>query len=257
MSRPDLPPDSKHRTVEPIRAGVFDAITESLKKRWGFRHLWLGDSGMGKTIANEALIEWLLKGRKSKVDLMISIDDKNRWEAQYAGAYRIHPEHLRREPLKKDEPQNHVVFRGIAYQDKNGFAPFEEVSHEEVAAMTWELVRLKPVTVCMNIDELADATNGNQAWTAPTMRHSYRKGRAVGISVIATTQLPQQLPRESFGLSDSIGIFRLTSREAEYLKSYRVITNEDVERIANLGVGEWMLVRKSHPPDPNTYKLVV
>lgn len=255
---------SSHRTVDPISAGVNEMITGALKKREGFRHLWLGDSGMGKTIANKSLIEWLQKLKR--INMFLSVDDKNRWEAQYEGTYRINPEHLKSKPpgriwkdgkLVKEDPNN-IVFRGISYSDPDtGKAPFENVDINAVAEMAWDLVRLQPITVLVNLDELADATNGYQAWAKQNMPQTYRKGRAVGISIVATTQLPQLLPREAFGLSDTIGIFRMSSREAEYLKKFNVIGAEDVDAIANLKVGEFRLFRKSFPFDPNVYRYVL
>lgn len=252
----ETPPSKKHATVNPETAGVNQMITGSLKKREGFRHLWLGDSGMGKTIANKSLIEWLQK--QKAMDMYLSIDDKNRWAHQYEGTFRINPEHYKRKPAGFREDKTNIVFRGIAYEDPvTHEAPFETVDPNQVSLMAWELVRLKPITVLVNIDELADATNGYQAWENQSMPQTYRKGRAVGISVVATTQLPQLLPREAFGLSDTIGLFRMSSREALYLHKQNVITKEEIDEIAALEVGEFRLFRKSHPVDPSIYRYVM
>lgn len=238
-----------YNVLDPIKFGVPDMITEALGKREGFRHLWLGDSGMGKTFANQYLIQWLRKQRL--VDIILSIDDKSRWKAQYEGTYRAHPEHLKREPPHGREDPQHIVFRGIAATQNLK----DNVSPKDVTDMAWEMVRLHPCTVLINIDELADATNGSQAWMDDIIPQVYRKGRGVGLSIVATTQMPQLLPREAFGLSDTIGIFRLTSREAEYLKKYRVVEPKHVEIIANLQVGEFMLFSKHEGGiEDNVYK---
>lgn len=218
---------------------AFQAIAAPLDRREGFRHLWLGDSGQGKTYANKAFVSWLLATRK--IDLMLSVDDKNRWHAQFFGAYRANPEHLAKQPLtSRDNLRNHVVFRGVAYDGSLE----STVKVDEVSRMAWELVRLKPARVCLNIDELSDATNGYQNWQGDYTAQVYRKGRGVGLSIIAGTQLPQSLPREAFGLSETIAIFRLEARELAYLRKHNVIGGEVENVIPRLKVGEWVLYSK-------------
>lgn len=235
-------------TVDPFRAKVLETITAPLPRREGFRHLWLGDTGMGKTEANKILINWILK--KKYVDLVLSIDDKNRWKSQYEGTYRANPDHLRREPIRRNEVVQHIVFRGIALTRRLD----EGVDPNDVARMGWEMVRIHPCSVLINIDELVDATNGHQTWDDEEIPQIYRKGRGVGLSITATTQMPQLLPREAFGLPDTIGIFRMSGREASYLHRYNVIEKEQIGEIESLKVGEFRLYRKSHPMDSTVYK---
>lgn len=265
---------NSHVTVDPLRVDMFGKITELLRtKRFGFRHLWLGDSGMGKTEANKLLIDFCRapkgKDKKRLIDVTLHIDDKNKWEQQYEGTPRISPEHYRHHPAsgsyefpcsggrKLPEDKTNINFRGIAYTSSTGESPHEDVSHESVAEMAWELVREAPIQVLTNIDELADATNGHQTWSGQLLPQMYRKGRAVGLSVVATTQLPQLLPREAFGLSDTIGIFRMSAREAAYLQRYNVLSKEEIDEIAGLQIGEFRLFRKSHPSDPTIYRFVL
>lgn len=271
-----VPGNPNHSTVDPLKVDQFGKVTELLRtKRFGFRHLWLGDSGMGKTEANKLLIGYCRAPRgpnkKPLIDVTLHIDDKNKWEQQYEGTPRISPEHYKHHPasgkyeypspgsgLWLREDKTNINFRGIAYTDPStNESPHENVSHESVAEMAWDLVRKAPIQVLINIDELADATNGHQTWSGQLLPQIYRKGRAVGLSVVATTQLPQLLPREAFGLSDTIGIFRMSAREAAYLKRYNVLTDEEIDEIANLQIGEFRLFRKSHPVDRTIYKFVL
>lgn len=233
--------------IDPIKAGILDSIAGSLRKREGFRHLWLGDSGQGKTEANKKLIEW----SAPHVDIILTLDDKSRWNVQYpGGSLRVNPNHLRAQPPKPPENPRHIVFRGISASGKLE----DHCDANEVAQLGWDLVRLRPCSVLINIDELADATNGHQSWNAETAPQLYRKGRGVGLSVTATTQLPQLLPREAFGLSDSIGIFRMSGREASYLYKYNVIAKEQVAEIEALQIGEFRFIRKPGGLDPRTFK---
>lgn len=239
--------------VTPAGDEILEQICAPLlrDKPMGMRHLWLGDSGMGKTVGNNLLIKWIRKRRL--VDLTITIDDKSAHEVQYEGGLlRVNPNHLESEPPRRGEDQTHVIFRGIAVTKRPG--PDVDDLILDSSNMAWELVRRKDCQILLNIDELADATNGSQGWKQPEVASCYRKGRSVGISVVATTQLPQELPRAAFGLSETIAIFRMSGREVEYLESKRVIPASEVESITNLDVGEFRLFRKSFPLDPKVYK---
>lgn len=253
-------PGAAHKTVEPIRAGVLDHVCGSLFRHppEGFRHLWLGDTGMGKTEANRILLTAVRKRRA--IDIAITVDEKTAWSSQYQGCgggevHRINPYHLRITPPLENEDPSHIIFRGVAMTRKlDGSTknlPFD------AAIMASELVFQAQCSVLLNIDELADATNGFQSWQGDEIAELYRKGRGMGISIVATTQLPQLLPREAFGLSDTIGVFRMSGREADYLRQKNVIDASQVSEIQNLQVGEFRLYRKSHPLDPNVYKFAL
>lgn len=219
-----------------------------IKKKEGFRHLWLGDSGMGKTWANRILIDWLIRSKLT--DLVLTVDDKSRWQAQFKGTYRANPSHLRREPPRDNESHIHIVFRGVALTR----SLHDGIEHEHVASMAWECIRLRQANVVINLDELADATNGHQDWQGQSIAEVYRKGRGVGLSIVASTQLPQLLPRESFGLSETIAIFRMTSREAKYLVDYKIIDKAHVDVITSLQVGEFLFWRKAVPFTPIRFR---
>jgi hypothetical protein len=226
-----------------------ERIIEPLQRKEGVRHLWLGDSRMGKTYANRALLGYIRK--RCLVDVVLTIDDKSRWKAQYDGTFRANPSHLRKTGILPGDDAGNIVFRGVA----TTLSPDDSVEPEDVAEMAWEMIRAKPCTVLLNIDELADATNGNQNWKGTRLPQLYRKGGGIGLSVVATTQLPQMLPREAFGLSETIGIFRMSGREAEYLYKYRVIEEVDIDAIQNLKIGEWLMYQKSTPRDANVYRI--
>lgn len=238
--------------TDPVEAGLLDEITRPMvAKHEGARHLWLGDSRMGKTVANAQLIRWI--ERKGLVNVILTVDDKSSWEIQYPGGLlRVNPQHLRQVPPRAGENSRHVVFRGIAATKSPG--PDTDGIIDDTARMSWDLVRKHPCTVCLNIDELADATNQYQGWKGETVAAVYRKGGAVGISIVTTTQLPQLLPREAFALSETIGIFRMTTRETSYLVKYKVITEADLEAIAALEVGQFRLYRKNGGLDPRVFK---
>lgn len=221
---------------------LFELIAAPLSKGNGFRHLWLGDTGMGKTFANELFIGWLRATKK--VDLILTLDDKDAHAAQYQGCERVNPADLRGRPPLPNEVRDHIVFRGVAMTRKIG----QGCDPDDIARLAWEVATQAKRRIVVNIDELADATNGSQAWKAKTIAATYRKGRGVGICVVATTQLPQILPREAYGLSDTVCLFRMAGREAEYLASKKTITEENAAIIPTLEIGECLVYDKARGP---------
>lgn len=221
---------------------LFELIAKPLEKGDGFRHLWLGDSGMGKTIANTQFVDWLRATKR--VDMILTLDDKSAFSTDYHGCERINVSDLRSNPPGPNEVRTHIVFRGVAKTRRRGHG----CSPEELAVMAWEMATNSKCRTVLNLDELADATTGSQAWEAKTVALTYRKGRGVGICVTATTQLPQILPREAFALSETICLFRLSGREADYLVSKKAITPEVAAIIPTLPVGSCAVYDKNRGP---------
>lgn len=235
-------------TVNPTK--VTDEILAPLLKREGIRHLWLGDTRQGKTYANRVLLGRIIK--RKLVDMVLTVDEKDPNSPQYEGHYLANTRHARdAAPSLNPKQTEHIVFRGVAYRRDLK----DKVDYTEMSVMSWHLIRLSPITLLLNLDELADATNGHQDWIADETAQIYRKGGGIGLSVLATTQMPQLLPREAFALSETIGIFRMDGREADYLVRYRVITDEMAVVIPTLEVGQWLYFRKGGGGwDGNVYR---
>jgi hypothetical protein len=239
------PPSRVGKSQKAPGAQAADLIVAPLRRKEGIRHLWLGDSGQGKTWANRILISGIL--RQKLADIVLTVDEKSRWSPEYSGplTYRADPADLKRRPPFGDEQPNHVVFRGVALRGDLK----QSIKVDSVATLAWNLAMSSPVRVVVNVDELSDATTGGQAWdrggdTKSSVGALYRKGRAVGLSVVAGTQLPQCLPREAFALSETIGLFRMDARELAYLVNYRVIDEELAATVRGLQRGDWVLYRK-------------
>ncbi len=215
----------------------------------GFLHLWLGNTRMGKTYANSILVRELEK--RKHTDLILTIDDKNPTKPQYGGTFRANPQHLVSDRPTLGESTKHINFRGVALRSNLD----DTVLHGDVASLVWDIKRTKPnLRIALNIDELGDATNGRQSWLDDSNAQIYRKGAGVGISTTATTQMPQIVPREAFGLSQTIGVFRLDAREIDYLVKYRLITPDIVPRMAALERGDFVLYVRGHGLMPNVYR---
>jgi hypothetical protein len=234
-----------------IPTDAINVITEPFTRDEAIRHGWLGDSRMGKSTANRILLDYILAKKYSP--LVLTIDDKTPKmtsypnSAQYAtvGEYLTDPNRA---------AHKHVVFRGVSMRRNKD----DEISPAEIAELAWDVVREASIQVVVCIDELADATPGQgQAWLSESEPVSaiFRKGGGAGISVVWTTQLPQSLPLEAFGLSETLGIFRLDGREVDYLYRKRVIGIELMDVIPALEVGEWILYKKGRGGwDGNVYQ---
>lgn len=215
----------------------------------GFLHLWLGNTRMGKTYANNIVVGEILKRKHS--DVIFTIDDKNPQKPQYDGTFRANPEHLLRMPILLNENNKHVNFRGVALRANLA----DTVLHGDVAKLVWDLKRTNPpLRLVLNIDELGDATNGKQSWLDDANAQIYRKGAGVGISATATTQMPQIVPREAFGLSQTIGIFRLDAREIDYLVRYRLVTPDAVAMMGGLERGDFLMYVRGQGLMPHVYR---
>lgn len=215
----------------------------------GALHLWLGNTRMGKTYANNILVTELLK--RKHVDTVFTVDEKDPEKPQYGGTFRSNVRHVYKSPLLPHEDKTHINFRGAALNSDIA----EVVDHGELAKMVWGLKRTVPkLRLCLNIDELADATNGYQAWKSDENAQIYRKGAGIRISTTATTQLPQNLPREAYGLSQTIGLFRLDAREMDYLVSKRTITPDVVPLMAKLERGDFLLYVRGEGLLPHVFR---
>jgi hypothetical protein len=215
----------------------------------GALNLWLGNTRMGKSYANQILVTELIK--RKHVDTVFTVDEKDPEKPQYGGTMRANVNHLLFNPLLPNEDATHINFRGASYRSDIDDA----VDHGQLAKMVWDLKRTKPpIRLCLNIDELADATNGYQAWLSDQNAQIYRKGAGIRISTTATTQLPQLLPREAFGLSQTIGIFRLDAREMDYLVQKRIITADVIPLMAQLERGDFCLYVRGQGLLPDVFR---
>ena len=216
-------------------------ITKSLlSKGEGFRQLWVGYTGYGKTVCNARLAQYLQDNVRKL--FIISTDQKNR-EVLYPGEQIVLQSQIR--SVQGQE----VVIRGPAISH----AADDEIDFEELARQVWDMARTTDVPVALFVDELFDACATSQNFgplpkgeRKSRMERLYRQGRVMGISIAATTQVPQEIPRLAYAMSDTVCIFRMDGREIEYLKRLGVIEDTDAQLLLNFTVGDFLLCRKGH-----------
>ena len=204
-----------------------------LCKGWGLRHLWIGYSGSGKTIANVALADYL---KRSGV-VTVCVDQKAK-VSRY-DAVTIATE----EELDTVDGRSCVV-RGFAAKSRLE----DRVNFDALAKYIWLLGR-GGMQVALVADELSDAQQSEKHFVKTAGRYSwmetlYRQGREVGVSVCAATQLPQEIPRCVYSLSDSVGYFRQEAHEADYYRRLNLLSDDDIDAVSALDEYQFLLTRR-------------
>jgi hypothetical protein len=216
-------------------------ISKSLiEKAEGFRNLFVAYTGWGKTVANARLAHYLRDNIRKL--FIITTDQKNR-DVLYPGEQVVLQTQIA--SVKGTE----VVLRGPAISHSAD----DEIDFESLAIQVWDTARMADIPIALFIDELFDSCSSSQAFgplrkgeRKSRLERLYRQGRTQGISISATTQVPQEIPRLAYALSDTVCLFHMDGRETDYLMRLGVISKEDAELLQSFTVGEFMLCRKGH-----------
>jgi len=207
-----------------------------LSKGWGFRHLWIGYSGSGKTFANAQLAAYTVK----QGIVTISVDQKSKISRYSANC-------IDTEDALAEFKGRSCVIRGFASRGRMA----DRVDFNSLAKMVWVLAK-SGLRVALMVDELSDAQKSERhfdrpAGTYPWMETLYRQGREMGISLGVATQLPQEIPRCAYSLSDSVAFFRQEAHESEYYRRVGIMSDEDIAYVAALPQWAFMLWRRGDP----------
>jgi hypothetical protein len=205
-----------------------------LRKGWGLRHLWIGYSGSGKTVANCKLADYL----HSQGVMTICVDQKSK-VSPYVG------DEITAITELPSVASRRAVVRGFARNNKLS----DRVDFDRLAQAVW-LIAKDGKQVALICDELSDAQKGEKHFASrgqgsmPWINILYRQGREVGASIIAATQLPQEIPRVAYSLSDSVGVFRQEAHESEYYRRLHILSDADIETVAELSEFSFLLWRR-------------
>ena len=220
------------------RVEVLSAITEPLSRGYGYRHLWVGYTGSGKSVANVDLVGESTDAHK----FTIITDQKNR-VTPYAGS-EIPSIHA----LAAVEPdaRQHVeaIIRGARMtKNTDDLLDFDAIAHT-----VWDL-SLQDQGVLLAIDELADACEGERTWVRgcnvrPYMKLLYSQGRTNKISISACAQNVQEIPRAAISNSDTLGIFRQDRKELSYYAANRFLDPEELDIVATLADYEFLFLKR-------------
>jgi hypothetical protein len=225
------------------RDEALSIITEPLTRDNGFRHLFIGYTGSGKSYANEVLVSETEGSHK----YLIITDQKNR-VSPYITLNDDIVEIPNGEALESVEPDNRNHHMCIVRGPRITGNEQDLIDFEDLGSRIWKL-SLEDKGVLFGIDELSDACEGERAWVKGDSKRSYMRllytqGRTNRVSITACTQHVQEVPRSAISNSDTLGIFRQDRKELPYYSNSRFLDERELEAVANLGEYEFLLVKR-------------
>lgn len=225
---------TRFRTGGRVRRGRFqDAlaiITEPERKGEGFRLGALGNTGKGKTffIRRFVLEHPLLNG------ITIIHDDSKR-NAQYENHQRA--SYCVPNFQAAPDDARVVTIRGNAQAN-------EWVEVDSVAGLALTMSR-NNINTRLVVDELDRAiTPGGKEFEGTNLRSCFTVGRALGLSVLWSTQAPQRAPREVIDQSTAIVLFQIGPRALNYLDDRLMFDGELLDVVPTLQVGEFVIYQQ-------------
>lgn len=213
-------------------------ITEPARKGDGWRHLWLGDTGMGKT--------WAMRELVSQPGALVFIHDDKSSVPEYPdhAKYFRHPEELRYLSAEQWQQMSAAAFRGDVLAGN-----LCEVDDVALAALT---CARKQVPAVLVVDEWRRVPTGKGE--APNVEACILTGRAMGLSVAAGAQIPQNVGGVIINSVSSVGVFRTGPAGLNYLHERLYFDRAMLEVVPDLAEGDFVLHRPGHPWDRTVYR---
>jgi hypothetical protein len=215
-------------------------IFEPLRERNGWRHLWLGNTGRGKTWASRRLIE--VPGQ------LTLIHDDSKAYVEFEGVqYFESADHLLVQPYDQVKHFTVVGFRG---DDRRGVV----CEVEEVCALSTRWARIgAPIRV--HIDEVSRAmSDTGKKLLAPSLRYGCTRGRTMGQSFSACAQEVKFAPVVMLSQASSVAMFQLETHDTNYLLERHNWDPRMLELVARLDVGDFVIRRPAIPWDGCVYR---
>jgi hypothetical protein len=220
-------------------------ITSAEQRREGWRHGFIGNTGTGKTTATRALIDIQNRGFGAggvPTEILTLIHDDAKLDPQYAPRAGTDALHWVAESFDNvPETAHTITLRGDAFRGTT-------VEVEQVAGLALTIARASREPVRLVIDELDRAcTRGGRELDSPSLRVALTQGRALGVSVLWSTQTPQRAPIEVIDQSSTIGIFQLGPRALNYLDERLCFDAELLAVVPGLAVGQFVIYEQGRP----------
>lgn len=233
-------PATSHRRISKLEC--LSVITEPLSRYFGFRHLWIGYTGSGKSYNNVVLME---AAEGSHRHLIIT-DQKNR-----ISAYTVFPgiteiPHI--DALDSVEPDNRNHISAIIRGPRLTGNEMDLIDFDEVGKKIWD-ISLEDKGVLFGVDELSDACQGERAWIRGDskrayMRLLYTQGRTNRVSISACAQHVQEIPRAAISNSDTIGIFCQDRKELPYYRNNGFLDDREIDIVEHLTEFEFLFLKR-------------
>ena len=233
-------PQTSHKRISKVEC--LSVITEPLSREFGFRHLWIGYTGSGKTYNNLALMDCAEGSHK----YLIITDQKNRISPYTVFEDITEIPHIAALDTVEPDNRNHIsaIIRGARLTGNE----MDLINFDEVGKKIWAL-SLEDKGVLFGIDELSDACDGERAWIRGDskrayMRLLYTQGRTNRVSLSACAQHVQEIPRAAISNSDTIGIFCQDRKELPYYRNNGFLDDREIDIVSNLAEYEFLFIKR-------------
>lgn len=209
-----------------------------LEKGYGFRNLFIGYTGSGKSNNNVLLAR--VSKRKHRWNI---ITDQKNINTAYMGT-----EIPSYGALAAVEKGDTAIIRGARLTN----SVEDLLDFDAIGEGIWALSQ-SGEGVFLGIDELDDACEGERVWLKGAnakrayMRLLYKQGRTNKISIAACTQAVQEIPRSAITNSDTMGIFVQDRKDLGYYRTNHFLSNDEIEVVASLQGYEFLFIRRGHP----------
>ena len=220
-------------------------ITAPIANGFGYRHLWIGYTGCGKTFANKEL----LKASEGAHKRLVIVDQKTLIDEETpyldVGENEIPTVDSLDDVKPDDRGHTKAIIRGPGMTGNLD----DMISFDLLARKLWT-VGLDGQGILFSPDELSDACEGERSWLRGMgdkrsyMRHLYTQGRTNRISIAANAQHVQEIPRAAISNSDTLGIFTQDRKELPYYKNSNFLDDREIEIIASLKEYEFLFVKR-------------
>lgn len=216
-------------------------ITAPLASGDGWRHLWLGDTGMGKS---QSMMRQLI----AVPGQLVLVHDVKSARPEFPELrYFRNPAEMLATPIDQVQSLSAAAFRGDPYA---GIV----CTAEEVADVALRCARRR-IPVRLVFDELGKAvSDSGRSLESPSLLTGFCEGRAMGLSIAVGIQNPQRIPGIVIDQLSSVGILRCGPRALNYLDERLLFDREMLDAVAGLQLFECVLHRPGFPWDRTIYR---
>ena len=207
----------------------------------GYRQLWIGNTGTGKTWATRHLV--------AQPGQLTLIHDDSKALPEYGDQARYFTSvaELLAEPADDARQLAVVGFRGDAYR---GIV----CEVEDVAALALRFARAR-VPVRLVVDETSRAVSDTgKTLLAPALKACATVGRTMGLSISAGAQEVMYMPRALMTQASAISLFRIESADVNYLRERLSWDPELLAAAADLADGDFLIRQPATRWDRTVYR---
>lgn len=217
-------------------------LAAPLREGQGIRVGALGVTGKGKTTAVVQFLEYL---KAEQLAHLVIIHDIKLPTVQYPHERIV----WEADAIIRRPPETYPATVVLRRRD------IDHTPSVDLAARVTKHASYNSVRTTLVIDEFHRAlTPAGREFTAPAVGELLSEGRAIGASLIWTTQIPQRVPTTAWDQS-RIMLLGQGKKACAYLVAASVIDEETADAVAGLAVGQFVLVSPEEDWNGTVYQV--